>query len=60
MHAAVDGDLTQVEADDPVERGDRFSVDLVEDASGDPLVAAGAQCGVGDLEVEDRFDVLPR
>lgn len=35
--------LAQVETDDPIERGDRFGVDLVEDASVDPFVVAGAQ-----------------
>ncbi len=50
----------EVEADDLVERGEGFGVDLVEHASGDPLVATSPQGGVGDLEVKDRFDVDPR
>ena len=55
----VDGDFGEVEADDLVERGEGFGVDLVEHASGDPLVTSSSQGGVGDLEVEDRFDVDP-
>lgn len=43
VQAAIDGDLAQVETDDPAERRHRLSVDLVEDASVDPFVAAGTQ-----------------
>jgi hypothetical protein len=59
VQGAVDGDIVEVELDDPVERSERLSLQLLEDAGIDPLVAAGPQRRVGDLMVEDRFDVHP-
>jgi hypothetical protein len=54
------GDLGQVETDDPIERGERFDTELVEHIGDDPLIPACSQCGVGDSMIEDRFDVDPR
>jgi len=45
----VEAGLGQIEPDDPVERGYRFSFEAVEHASADPLVTAGSQRGVGYL-----------
>jgi len=56
----IERDVLEIEADDPVERGEGFGLEGLEDAGGDPLVPAGAQGRVGDLVVEDRFDVDPR
>jgi len=55
----VDGQVVHVEAEDAVERGERFVLEALEQAGCDPFVAAGAKGGVGDLVVEDRFDVDP-
>ena len=60
MERAVDGDFVEVESDHPVERGDCFCAERVEDPGVDPLVSAGSQGGVGDLVVKDRSDVDPR
>jgi hypothetical protein len=60
VERAVDGDLGEVQADDPVERRDGFGAEPVEHARCDPLVAAGPERGVGDSMFEDGFDVDPR
>src|SRR5690606_35002055 len=56
----VDGHVVQLEADDPVEGRNGFVAELFEQPSGDPLVTASSEGGIGDLVVEDRFDVDPR
>ena len=56
----VEGDVVEVEADDPIERGERFGLERLEHAGGDPLIASCSQGGVRDLVFEDRFDVDPR
>ena len=60
VQRAVEGHVVEVEADDPVECGERRVLELVEHPGIDPLVASGSQGRVGDLVVEDRFDVHPR
>src|SRR5687768_16372729 len=42
----VEGDAVEVEADDPVERGERFGLERLEHAGGDPLIASCSQGGV--------------
>jgi hypothetical protein len=60
LQRAVHADIAQVQADDAVEGGHCFGLELFEHAGLDPFVASGAQGGVGYLAVEDRFDVDPR
>jgi len=57
---AVDSDLGEIEADDPVEGVDCFAAEEAEHASSDPFVATGSQGRIGDFVMEDRFDVSPR
>jgi hypothetical protein len=52
--------VVEVEADDPVERGQRFGLEGLEHAGVDPLVATSAQGRVRHPVLEDRFDVGPR
>ena len=46
VQAAVDGDLGQVQTDDPVVAVDGFFDELVEDPGGEPFGAPGAQGGL--------------
>jgi len=46
VQAAVNGDVTQLEADDPVVPADCFDGDVVEHTGVDPLVTPPADCGV--------------
>ncbi len=55
----VQGDLGEIEADEAIERGQCFVVELVEHAGVDPFVTTGSQRGVRYLLVEDGFDVDP-
>jgi hypothetical protein len=43
VHGAVERNLVEIEADDPVERCERFVRELLDDTGGDPLVASSAQ-----------------
>lgn len=60
MERTVESDFGEVEADDPVERGDSFGFESFEHACCDPLVAASAQCRVRHLVHQDRFGAPPR
>jgi hypothetical protein len=60
LQRAVEGDIVKVEADDPVERGECFGLEGIEQTGLDPLVAPSAQGHIGHLVTEDRFDVDPR
>jgi hypothetical protein len=48
VQAAVDRDLRQIQAADPVVTGDRLVHERVEHAGGDPLVTATTQRGLPD------------
>ncbi|MCP4304965.1 MAG: hypothetical protein GY788_08855 [bacterium] len=41
MQRPVEGDFVEIEADNPIERSDRFGFESIEDASVDPLVVPG-------------------
>src|ERR1035437_8620693 len=56
----VEGHLAEIEADDAVIGFQSVSTELVEHARADPFIATGPEGGVGDLELEDRFDADPR
>jgi hypothetical protein len=60
VQAPVDGDLGEIESDDLVVGPQRLFVELVEDPSGDPLVAACPQCRVGHRGAVQALCVLPR
>jgi hypothetical protein len=59
VQGSIQRDVLQVETDDPVERGEFLTLEVVEHAGRDPLVAACSQRGVGHLVIEDGFDVDP-
>jgi hypothetical protein len=56
----IDGDLGQVESDDPVERGERFGAELVETPPQRSTHRDGLAACVRDPVFEDCFDVDPR
>jgi hypothetical protein len=60
VQRSIDGDVGQIETDDPVEGGERLGLQLVEHSRRDPLVASSAQRGVRHSMLQDRFDVNPR
>jgi hypothetical protein len=55
----VECHVVEVEPHDPVERGDRLCLEVVEHPGVDPFVTASAQRCIGHLAIEDRFDVDP-
>jgi hypothetical protein len=59
VQRSIDGDLGQIETDDPVESGERLGLQLVEHSRRDPLVASSAQRRVWHPMFQDRFDVDP-
>jgi hypothetical protein len=60
VHGAVERNVVEIEADDPVECCERFVLELLEDTGGDPLVASSARGRVRRSVLEDRLDVDPR
>ncbi len=60
MQRTVDGDIAEIEPDDPVVAADRLLGDGVEDAGGDPLVASLAHGGVRHPVPAEALGVLPR
>ena len=60
VQRAVQRDVAEIETDDPIERRECFSDEIVEHAGVDPLVAPGPQRRVRHCKVEDRFDIDPR
>jgi hypothetical protein len=58
--ATVDGALAEVELDDAVITGERFSRQRVEHSSGDPLVATASHRGVRDPIAGQALRVHPR
>jgi hypothetical protein len=60
VQRAIQGDIVEVEADDPVEGGKCLGLELLEHACMDPFITSSAQGGVGHLVVKDCLDIDPR
>lgn len=60
VQRSVDGDVAEVEPDDPVIGAHCLCCDGVEDPCGEPFVASLAHCGIGHLIPAETLGVLPR